>query len=261
LVNFADIDLTGTVVVLAHTRTGSSLVMQTLSLLGVAPIGESSRTDLPASLNPKGFFEDAILLRDGLFAAPLAEDPALLRGRAVKLSLQFLAHRRSDDEWKALTQSNAALLLPIRKPSESLLSRRALLLSESQDAAACLNQFRLSSRQTFVDYAFLAQRVCSVDSNGIAPACIDYRTAIDDPSAYVAAVASAARLLPQAHQVAAAVANIDTTLYRSRAEHRDSAGSISVAPLERIYDLLRDDSPLKWFRLRDILPAWAFERI
>lgn len=245
--------------VLAHTRTGSSLLMQTLNLLGVAPVGEYSRTDLPASLNPKGFFEDKTLLRDGLFAPPLAEDPTLLRGRAVKLSLEFLAHRRSDDEWKALTHSNAALLLPIRRPSESLLSRRDLLLSQSNDAAARLNQFRLSSRQTFVDYAFLAQRVCSADSGGIAPACVDYRTAIENPSAYVAEVASAARLSPQEHQVAAAVANIDTNLYRSRAEHGDAQGSISVAPLERIYDLLRGDDPLKWIRLRDALPAWAFE--
>ena len=48
-------------------------------------------------------------------------------------------------------------------------------------------------------------------------------------------------------------------LYRSRAGDGDATGPISVAPLNKMYDLLRDDDPLKWSRLRDILPAWAFE--
>ncbi len=117
-------DLTDAIFVLTHPRTGSSLVMQTLRLLGAAVTGSVEHPELPISMNPRGFFEEPELLRHGLHAPALDYQPALLRGRSIKLALHPLAKRASGEEWTALAQSNVALILPIRTPAEWLVSSR-----------------------------------------------------------------------------------------------------------------------------------------
>ncbi len=54
------------IIVLAHPRTGSSLVMQTLKFLNVGIIGQFERNDLPQEANPKGYYEAKYILNKGL---------------------------------------------------------------------------------------------------------------------------------------------------------------------------------------------------
>lgn len=254
-------DLTDAVIVLTHPRTGSSLVMQTLRLLGADVIGGLEHPELPMSMNPKGFFEEPEFLRHGMHAPALVEQPALLRGRSIKLALHPLVKRASAEEWTALTRSNAALILPIRTPAEWLVSSEMLLPDDATGAqrAAFVRRW---ARDYLLDLGYLAARVCSRDFSRAAPICLDYHEAVSDPAAYVMAVATAGGLRPTSGQVAQAIANIDRGLYRTRvndveAVRRFAAG---VRPLEAIHALLRSQDPLKWARLRDTLPPWVFAR-
>jgi hypothetical protein len=250
-------DLSGSTIVLMHPRTGSSLVMQTLGFLGMPLFGEADRPDMPADANPKGFFENQELLRGGLAAVLVTQQPALLRGRAAKIGLNALVRRQSVNEWSAFERQDVPLILPIRAPAESLVSRRELLDRGSINASP-IQLFRAATRNYLVDLAFLAERVCA--GSAAVPVCIDYRDAIEDPGAYVAAVAKAARLTPTPAQVLKATANIERGLYRVRAGTTDATREAEhgVQPLTALHDILRGHEADKWIRLRKALPAWAF---
>lgn len=252
-------DLHGATVVLTHPRTGSSLVMQTLRLLGADVIGSLEHPRLPPSANPRGFFEDPEVLRRGLHAAAVAQQPSLLRGRAFKLALHPLVTRGSEDEWASL--ANATLLLPIRSPAEWLVATNVLLRSGAP-AAHRAASMRAWARKYLVDVGYLAERVCSPGFSGGAPICLDYRDAVTEPGAYVETVAAAAGLSPTSSQMAQAVANIDRSLYRVRLDEVDEVKRMvhGVRPLDTIHALLRSRDPLKWTRLRDALPTWVFPR-
>jgi hypothetical protein len=254
-------DLTGAIIVLTRPRTGSSLVMQTLRLLGAEVIGSFEHAQLPAAANPRGFFEDPELLRRGLQAPALARQPALLRGRAVKLSLHPIVRRGAHEEWEALAQSSAALLLPIRTPAEWLVSSE-VLLRERLTPARRSAFFRAWARNYLLDVGYLAERVCSPRFSRAAPICLDYRQAMTDPSGYVMAVAAAGGLRPNSSQVAEAVANIDRGLYRARVDDVEAVRRVAsgVRPLDPIHALLGTQDASKWARLRDALPRWVFAR-
>jgi hypothetical protein len=252
-------DLTGAMIVLTHPRTGSSLLMQTLRLLGAPIIGSAEHPHLPASANPKGYFEDHDWLRHGLHSPALDREPGILRGRAVKLALHPMVTRRSNEEWTALARSDAALLMPIRTPAEWLVSSEALLCA-NETAAARSAFFRTWVRNYLVDVGYLAERVCAEGFSRAAPICIDYRQAVSDPPAYVRTVAAAAGLRPTPEQVAQAVENIDRALYRTRVDDVAAVGRVAegVRPLETIHALLNSQDPEKWARVRAALPSWVF---
>ena len=252
-------DLTDAIVVLTHPRTGSSLVMQTLRLLGAPVIGSAEHSHLPASANPKGYFEDHELLRHGLHSPALISQPAMLRGRAVKLALHPLVKRRSIEEWAAIARSNVTLLLPIRTPAEWLASSEALLCADGTPARRSAF-FHTWVRDYLLDVGYLAACVGTDGFSHIAPACIDYRQAVSDPAAYVETVATAARLRPTSSQVAEAIANIDRGLYRTRIDDVEAVRRTArgVRPLDAIHEILRSPDPSKWARLRVALPAWVF---
>lgn len=253
-----NLDLDRTVIVLTHPRTGSSLLMQTLRLLGVEPVGDFTRPDLPAEANPRGFYENSELLVHGLHASALVKNPALLRERAVKISLPGLAERRSDHEWAALSQPTVIRLLPIRTPVESMSSEDALLKSAQLLTPGSLRGIA-SVRDYLISYGYLASRLASAEPGCPPPVCIDYRLAIDDPAGYVDLVAAASRLNSTPDQRAAARANVDRSLYRV---HRAAAvvqlpEAARLSRLEEIYRLLPGESPDKWSQVLSLLPSWT----
>lgn len=250
-------DLSGAIVVLTHPRTGSSLVMQTLRLLGVPVVGTAEHPHLPASANPRGYFEDHDMLRHGLQSPALEREPSILSGRAVKLALHPLVRRASVDEWTTLARSAAALLLPVRTPAEWLASAETLLCADETPAGRSAF-FRTWVRNYLCDVGYVAGRVHD-DSLARRPICIDYREAIADAAGYVESVAAAAGLSPTSDQVERAVANIDRGLYRTRVDVADVARlAAGVRPLDGIHALLRSPDPSKWARIHAALPSWVF---
>lgn len=253
------LDLDGTIVVLTHPRTGSSLLMQTLRLLGVEVVGEAERADVAAAANPKGFYEHLGVIAHGLYAPMLAQHPALLRGHAVKVGLPTLSRRHSEPEWLALSSPRVVRLLPIRSPSESLRSEKTLFKEGAPRGSA---DIVFSARMLLRSYGVLTEWFTSPQHASAIPDCIDHRQAIDDPTGYVDRVARCARLQPTGAQRAAAIANIDRDLYRFRSDEPDPAQpppNSHVQLLERIYQTLRRDAPDNWTRLHALLPRWTRE--
>lgn len=232
--------------------------MQTLRLLGAEISGEAERPGLPMEGNPRGYYENEPVLLHGLRAAPLAEQPALLRGRAFKLSLSALVHRADPEEWRLLRQPSVRLLLPIRSALESLRSQQILLLQPKEQAQRSLHHLA-SVREHLLAYAALARWVTAPEFQRPSPVIFDYPLALADPAAYVTRVGQAAGLRPSDDQRAAALANIDRKLHRftTARVQAEQPASERAAVLEDIYQLLRRDAPDTWTQLDRILPAWA----
>lgn len=231
--------------------------MQTLGHLGVALVGDAERPELPESANPRGFFEHRDILREGLHAEAMRRDPAMLRGRAVKMALSPMVRRADRREWDVL-ESAGALLLPIRRPAEALLSKE-ILLRDRASREMRLKLFRSAVRNYLIDLGFLADRCGAPGRERTAPVCIDYRLATLDPAGYVARIARAAGLTPSAAQTARAIANIAPDLYRYRSSDGGAVAALAkgVAPLDPLHETLRADDPSKWTRLRALLPSWV----
>ena len=111
-----------TIIVLAYARTGSSLMMQTLKILGIPVIGKVERPDLPQDSNPKGYYEDRAILIQGIDSHLLKKKQVSLEGTAVKLALKKMVREERDDQWKTMERLNAGIIIPIRKPIESVIS-------------------------------------------------------------------------------------------------------------------------------------------
>lgn len=256
----ADLDLAGSIVVLTHPRTGSSLLMQTLRLLGAEIRGEAERPDVPREANPRGYYEHVPVLHHGLRALPLATQPTLLRGQAFKLSLSALVSRADPEEWRRLRQPAVTLLLPVRSPTESLRSQQVFLLQPKEQARRALHHVA-SVRSHLLDYATLARWTTAEDFGRPAPTVIDYPLALSAPAAYLDLVARSASLRPTEAQRAAAAANIDHALHRYTAARvsAEEPASARAEVLEAIYQTLRRDDADKWRQLRAQVPAWALQ--
>ncbi len=253
--------LQGTVIVLAEARTGSSLLMQTLRLLGKEILGQFERKHLPQVANPHGYYEDEDFLGKGLFAHTLLKDPEALKGKAVKFSLFRLVIRSSpqeDAEWKTLIDSEATLLVPIRHPVETLLSREVFLPEQMPEQKRFLIRFG-DVGSLLRDYAQMAHFFSRAETGKCRIAMIDYALSVDSPEQYVAEVARAAGLKPSDKQRQAALSNITRKLYRYRKQEADPKVLewIRTARLETIYETLRKGGT--WAEVKKHIPDWAFE--
>lgn len=253
--------LDGSAIVLAHPRTGSSLLMQTLRLLGMPVVGVAKRPDLPATANPRGYYEHGEILAQGLLSPETTRDPLMLRGRAVKLAVTAMIRRTeqgTSGEWELMRRANAVILIPIRHPAESLLSREIFELDEAVRRKATMRIFA-DIRRMLCDYAYLCTWICGQASSRPAPHCIDYGMAQSNPVGYVTRIASLARLEPSEASLQAAIGNIQSTLHRYRLENlpAELQDWIKTSRLDRIYHLLRENPADVWSRVLREIPAWA----
>lgn len=234
--------------------------MQTLRLLGAEVFGDAERAGMPASANPRGYYENVPVLLHGFRAASLGDDPAMLRGRAFKLSLTALVGRRDLDEWRLLRHPGITLFLPVRSPLESLRSQQVFLTKPKERSRAALHHLA-SVRQQTLAYTALARWVTASDFQRPPPATIDYSQALATPAAYVERVARNAGLHPTDAQRAAALANIDCALHRFTAARvtAEQSSSLRAELLEEVYQLIRGDDADQWRRLHVLLPAWAHD--
>lgn len=239
----------GACVVLAHPRTGSSLLMQTLAILGMPWVGAHHREDLPVGANPKGYLEDRRLLRDGLTPENIARFGPL-DGQAMKLSLSFMLLPDRLEQWKALETNGACLFVPFRHPLESAVSQGCFVsrMINARDFFVEVTRFLYNYAQ---DYRMLAERLVR-DAPGLLPRTklLPHSLHIDDPRGFVEAVRAHAGIAVERVSMARAAVNIEDTLYRFRAaampdEHRSWYERL---PARGVYETLRS-SPRPWHDL------------
>ena len=138
-------------VVLALPRTGSSLIMQTLKILGKNVIGDKYRDDLPVSANPKGYYEYKELLSQGLISRITETLGDRLEGSAVKIAATSMLLPVRGRQWKELEKNSACMFITYRHPLEIAVShqqfyKRELLPKENfLDILSFLYKFSLGS--------------------------------------------------------------------------------------------------------------------
>ena len=240
-------------VVLAHPRTGSSLLMQTLVILGLPWVGQYHRADLGTEANPRGYFEDPEILARGLTEEQVARAGSV-DGRAVKIGLSNMVQPGRLGQWRALDAGRARLFISFRCPLESAISLR------------CFNPRMAEFREIFIqtmaflynytrEYVALAH-ILTGHVSGLKDrtALIPYALHIDDPREFVCQVARFAGLAQNLERQAQAIANIEAALYRVKLSDmpEEYRQWYDKTPAKQVYEMLCE-SPDPWAKI----VAWA----
>lgn len=198
-------------IVLAHPRTGSSLIMQTFAILGMPWIGSFEREDLGPEPNPQGYFEDRELLNYGF----TPEVWARLRncaGHAAKIAFIGMVKPERNAQWQRLAAEGATLIIPFRHPLESAYSNR--IFAAHGQPFLQTTTFLFKYHRSYVALANLltgpfrdlAERTITVP----------YQLHLDNPEGFVELLRKHAGLPKSPSRQAKAIANIRPELYRYR---------------------------------------------
>ncbi len=203
------------IVILAHPRTGSSLLMQTLRLLNVGIIGESERKDLPLQANPKGYYEDKKILSNGLISQVIEKieqnENEII---AVKIALKGMTEDNRANQWQYLQKKCATILVPIRPPLESALSNLVFFRKQDNEIIRFM-QITTFLRNYQIHYRKLSEIfVKKIPELLPMVFTIDYSMAQNNPLEYVQRIIDMAGLIVSQSQFNDALKNIDPELYR-----------------------------------------------
>ncbi len=226
-------------IVLAHPRTGSSLLMQTLAILGMPWLGNRHRSDLGIAANPKGYFEDPDILAHGLTAEQIARAGSA-DGCAVKIGLANMMLPTRLAQWTAWEAGDARIFVPFRHPLESAVSLR------------CFNPQMEERRELFIettrylynyahDYATLAM-ILTRHAPGLKArtALVPYDHHLDDPHGFVVGVCRHAGLSADTSRLEQAVENIERDLHRVKLSDMPVEYQYwyERAPAREVYEML-----------------------
>jgi len=248
------------VVVLALPRSGSSLLMQTLALLGAPVIGERWLKEYPRSANPRGYFEDIRLSVHGLTEENLERLGDRLFHSAWKRASHRLVMRPEPGEWRRLVDARATLLVSMRHPVESALSWRALNLERSgatepagRDGFVSTTRLLLRDLGAFSERQFRLAEWLTGEASGLADRSrfVPYEFH-GQPRRYVDLVCRYADLTPGSERIEQAVANVTPRLHRKRSSAVPEAWLrlYERLPARPVFELVnRPDIPHVWSRL------------
>ncbi|QNN24329.1 sulfotransferase [Planctomycetales bacterium ZRK34] len=209
-------------VVVASGRCGSSLMMQTLKLLGVDVHGFDfpSNTKLAIYANPKGFFE-APLLKKSMWMG--ATD-----GKAVKVPIRTLQRIKQPLPTKQI--------LTIRKP------------------AAVVSSFAKMQKSVLTPWYYIS--VISVLSEWIdehadnwQPLIVDYDDFISSPEKIIDGLIEYLDISPTDEQRQAAIDNVEQTLNRSSCSWADYPIAIDSDLADAMYEAQLDED---WQQLHQL---------
>ena len=206
------------IIVLAHPRTGSALLMQTLRLLNVGIIGQFERRDLPQQANPKGYYEDWDILMKGLTdqAIEIIEQNKS-EMVAVKTALAGMVKDDYANQWQYLQEKRATLFVSIRPPLESAVSN--LVFNSQHDEITRFREITIFLRNYQLQHKALSElllkKVPELLPNTFT---VDYHTALNNPRKYVQSIIDRAGLTVSKSQFEDALNNIDRALYRYNQE-------------------------------------------
>jgi len=233
--------VTAPCIVLAHPRTGSSLVMQTLAILGMPWIGDVRRDDLGEAANPRGYFEDPAVLANGLTVAEVARVGSV-DGHAVKIGLANATAPGRIGQWRAWEAGGARILVPFRHPLESAVSQRSFhpRMADPRTLFEEVTAFLYRHAREHVALATILTREVPGLLARTAP--VPFTRHLDDPAGFVDDVRRHAGLPADPVRQGLAAENVEAALYRVRAGELPAAcrGWYDRAPARRVHALLTD---------------------
>ncbi|MGH1579291.1 hypothetical protein [Planktotalea sp.] len=218
------------IVVLTMGRSGSSLMMQTLKLLGADVFGYTFRknpTDAHFALNPKGYFEDGRLYARGLKSEAFRRLQAQGNPKiAFKTDVLNFVESDAIELWQGAIHQITCVLVSIRIPCEQarseFLGTDVHPMPDGSMPSAKLAEFQFSTeflqnyRQNFQTLERHIEGPLSCYGDRLH--AIDYAQARIDPDRYVRRVATCAKLTPTDTEIEQAIDNIEEGLYRNKAD-------------------------------------------
>ena len=234
-------------VVLFRGRTGSSLLMQTLRILGKPVLGNFAvKSDL--ELNPRGYFELAELRDCGLTPKLREEYLDELDKAAVKILVRS-TFADGAEQWAWFARTQPQIFITYRHPLEQILSGHAAF---GRGPAGEREMFMRITRGLRAWTADIGRVVLLVRNRypTLIPriAFIGYHEHLDAPAAFVERVARHAGLKPDETAYRRALNNIDGSLYRFRFEEfpKEYRRWYSAMPARRFFERLRKDPVAPW---------------
>jgi len=233
--------------ILFRPRTGSSLLAQTLRHLGAPVLGEF-RTDCDEELNPRGFWDIPEIRNNGLTREKRAEYSGRLPGAVVKI---LLGATLNDDaeQWRWFDEVAPRIFITYRHPLEETLSSTTAFTRKKAGTQDHFIEVTQRLRGWARPLGRLIETIRLQHPTLIDRSCfVGYHEHLDDPVGFVAKLARHARLSPTPPQIEAAIANIDTSLYRFRLDELpvEYRRWYEPMPARNLFDALRNDPDSAW---------------
>lgn len=209
------------IIIVFNPRTGSSLLAQTLRLLGKPVLG-NHETNTPLDANPKGFLDIREIRDKGLSPEIRKAYAGQLENHAYKILISpFLDE--SNGHWAWMKEVKPVLLLTFRNPLEQVLSDNAIFQKKKAGTTAFFMQVTngLKHWEKFLrTFSSTIKKKCP--ELCLNTHLVDYREHIEDPRKYVRRIAAVSGLTPNRDHFRAAYDNIDPCLYRFKYQQIES---------------------------------------
>lgn len=227
------------VFVLAHPRTGSSLLMQSFKILGLNVLGDRNRNDLPNKANPKGYFEDKAMLFKGLTEENIFKIENTKESSVViKFSLESFLDNLSKDGLDYLKSTTPIIIIPIRRPIESALSNYVFVKDTKFNKFAVASTFLYKYRSHYKTLSDIIVNTLPELESKIH--FVDYSLPIASPTKYIDTLLGFIPDQPGQEDKTKAINNIDSELYRYNLENfeKETLDWENRLEAKLIYDIL-----------------------
>lgn len=234
-------------IILFARRTGSSLIAQTLKLLGKPVLG-NFETNHPQTVNPKGFWALPELRDNGLTQQIRERYAEQLKDHAYKiLQPNFLKSEKG--HWGWVRQHKPLIFKTFRHPLEQVLSD-TINFRKKQPGTS---EYFIQVTYLLIVWEVQMRHFSTVIQQECPELCertaiVGYHEHLQDPTAFVEKIRRHAGLNPSPEQVKTAIDNIDGSLYRFQYANFDEEHKrwYSQLPCSQIYEHLLQDPQALW---------------
>ncbi|MEJ2411058.1 MAG: hypothetical protein P8Y48_17590 [Novosphingobium sp.] len=233
--------------ILFQPRSGSSLLAQTLRILGKPVLGRFD-SNCRQALNPRGFWDIPEIRDHGLTVERRVKYREELADAVVKILL-FSTFEGGGEQWAWFSEERPAVFITYRHPLEQALSANAAFRRKQ----AGTQEHFVAITRSLRNWTFAIGKIVRfVRENhpDLIPQIrfVGHHEHLEDPVAFVEKLARHAGLNPDAACLRRAVENIDDTLYRFRLNEVPAEYQrwYQAMPARRYFEILRTAPDTLW---------------
>lgn len=233
--------------ILFFPRTGSSLLAQTLRLLGKPVLGEAE-SNSPVWANPRGYYDIPEIRDRGFVLDNLEKYASRLDGHAIKVLIRSTLIDNAS-QWEWIARICPRIFVTYRNPLEQVLSSNAVFKQKTEGTV----EHFVEVTQGLLDWTRQIGSLISLVNTHYPQLrsniqFIGYHEHLDNRCRYVSKIAQHAGLDPTDAQRHEAVSNIEDSLYRFRMErfHEKYIQWYRKTPAKKYFECLVNDSQKAW---------------
>ena len=246
---FSHASTTQTGLIIFSPRTGSSLLAQTLRLLGQPILGEAE-SDCKPEANPRGYYDIPDLRNEGWTEANREEYGDQWNGKVVKVLVNPLLKDTADDQWELIHNTNPYIFITYRHPLEQVLSHQDVFLKKQKAGSRKhFIQVTRKLRNWSSNILGLVHKIRTEFPNLVERTTfVGYYEHLEQPKNFCQKLAAHMGLSPTEAQRNAALDNIDDSLYRFRYSDIDEKFKqwYHKFPAQSLYNQLRQNPAGIW---------------